>query len=307
MIGVALGGLAMASAGHALEGEPNRKGWPTTWSRLGSGLGAAGMSGVIGFLSLIGILGVALKLFEDPPELAAFSFVALMLAVLVWSVHWRILRLPGGAPSRVIPIATPIVLSILNLGLVWTGSASGGVVPGGGDQLAKSAFDLFFPGSPAGLDLPSLPSVAPMIGAIVLLGVFLGFWTTGRRMDFWTRLHETAPRFSRFLGGGYGVDLAFAKLKTGIMRLGGGAEWLFGAQLWENWVPRALAGGVRTSARFAQTADDRIAEGLASGLRVSTEFPARMLQAIQSGDVRWYLFFAIGSGIAMLLHFSKLW
>jgi hypothetical protein len=31
----------------------------------------------------------------------------------------------------------------------------------------------------------------------------------------------------------------------------------------------------------------------------------RALQAVQNGNLQWYLFFAIGSGVALLLHFLK--
>src|SRR5205823_2068238 len=130
------------------------------------------------------------------------------------------------------------------------------------------------------------------------LGLLIGFSTTGRKVDSWSKLRESAPRFSGFLGSGYGIDRGVARLREGIVRLANGAEWLFSAGLWGRWLPRGFDTVIRRSGSLAQGADERIALGLATGLRVTVEAPAKVLQAIQSGDVRWYLFFGIGSGIA---------
>ena len=39
-------------------------------------------------------------------------------------------------------------------------------------------------------------------------------------------------------------------------------------------------------------------------IRRGVEAPAKALQFIQNGDVRWYLLFAVGSGFLILLHFA---
>jgi hypothetical protein len=311
LIGASLGGLAMATAGHELEGEASRKAADrkrALWCRVGSGFGAASLGGMAGFVALTGFLQVGIRLFEEPPALALFLIVLLLLAMLAWSVHWRILKLPAPASQpRVMAIALPFFWSILGLAVIWTGSASGGLVPGGADDLMRSLLDLFFGGPvPSQPDDRAVLSVGPIAGGAALIGLFIGYWTTGRKHDSWEGMRESFPRFSGFLESGYRVDAGVGRIRDGVVRLANGAEWLFSSRLWQRWIPNTLSAGVRRSGSFAASADDWIHRALSASLRNSVDVPARLLQAIQSGDVRWYLFFAIGSGIAMLLHFSNL-
>lgn len=305
---VGLGGLALATAGNELDGASGKKASePAPWNRVGSGFGAAALSGLLGYASAVGGLQVALKLYENPPALAAALVVLLLLGTLTWSVHWRILRLQGGQPARVLSAALPFLLSILCLGAVWTGSATGGFFPGGEDTFGPSLLELFFPGHVPMPDPGSFATVAALVGAMGLLGLLIGFSTTGRKIDSWAKLRESAPRFAGFLGSGYSVDKGLLKLRDSMVRLARGAEWLFSEGLWSKWMPRAFDAVIRKGGELGARADDRLSLGLATGVRSSVDAPAKVLQAIQSGDVRWYLFFGIGSGIALLLHFARIY
>jgi hypothetical protein len=308
MVAVGLGGLALATAGNELEGtKKDHEPKPAPWNRTGSGFGAAALSGLLGYASAAGALNVGAKLYDNPPALIASLVVLLLLGILTWSVHWRILRLQGGQPARVVSAALPFLLSILSLGAVWTGSATGGFFPGGEDVFGTSLLELFFPGHIQMPDQGAYATVAALVGATGLVGLLIGFSTTGRKVDSWARLRESAPRFAGFLGSGYGIDKGLLKLRDSVVRLARGAEWFFGECLWGKWMPRAFDAVIRKGGELGSRADDQLSLGLATGVRASVDAPARVLQAIQSGDVRWYLFFGIGSGIALLLHFARIY
>jgi hypothetical protein len=111
------------------------------------------------------------------------------------------------------------------------------------------------------------------------------------------------PRFSAFVTSGYGVDVALSRLRAGLAWIGGASARIFDQGMWESKVPELLGRGLRRGAAAFAAADLSLSRGIGTLIRGSVDLPSRALQLIQSGDVQWYLFFAVGSGVAILAHF----
>ena len=92
---------------------------------------------------------------------------------------------------------------------------------------------------------------------------------------------------------------------AGINWSGRSIQWLVETQVWGLWIPAGFRWLIREVGGGVMEADRVISRGLDSVLRRAVEVPAKTLQLVQSGDVQWYLFFGIGSGVAILIHFLK--
>jgi hypothetical protein len=88
-----------------------------------------------------------------------------------------------------------------------------------------------------------------------------------------------------------------------LKRVGCGIQAWVDDRVFGRWVPVVLEGGVEFLGSRVGVLDGRMTEWLARlARRLSMGFSAGV-QSLQTGDLQWYITFAIGSGIALLLHF----
>jgi hypothetical protein len=71
-------------------------------------------------------------------------------------------------------------------------------------------------------------------------------------------------------------------------------------------MPNLLSFGVKNVSEVTRAIDLKLTESLDVSVKKLVDVPAKLLQLIQTGDLRWYLFFALSSGFALLAHFLKL-
>ena len=142
-----------------------------------------------------------------------------------------------------------------------------------------------------------------ILQALVAAGVLVGAWSTPLKGDRVLAFWHGFPRFSGFVAGGFGFDAAFSALLRGLLRVGKGVDAGTHQKLWGSWLPSAFAGTVRILARPSFRADVRIRRAIERGAAGSADFPGKLAQLVQGGDVQWYLFFAIGCASAILIHF----
>src|SRR5690606_33852073 len=102
---------------------------------------------------------------------------------------------------------------------------------------------------------------------------------------------------------GYGADRASAAVLALLGKSGASIQRWIDVKIWQEGIPGALYWMLSRVTRAFAWFDGRLIRAVDAGVRRSTEGPAKLLQLIQSGELQWYLFFAIGSGFAVLLHF----
>ncbi|MCM2322535.1 MAG: hypothetical protein NDJ90_04665, partial [Oligoflexia bacterium] len=92
---------------------------------------------------------------------------------------------------------------------------------------------------------------------------------------------------------------------TALALLGEGVVGAIDVKAWREWLPRGIARAIERVAAAAAFVDSLLSARLRTGLAKAVELPARGLQLLQNGDVQWYLFFAIGSGVVMLVYYLR--
>jgi hypothetical protein len=215
-------------------------------------------------------------------------------------------RIQNGADVPWLVILSAYVCILLSLGVVWTGTITGGLLLGDPDHLIHSLFSEFF-----GPKATELSNAADFITASsiywgsLVVALATAYWTSGRMEDRWLTLAGVIPRTSQFIASGYGIDSMMNRLNQGLVWFGKSAESLIDIKIWADWMPKMLSTGVGTASKTISNLDEKISASLAAVLKKLVETPARFLQLIQTGDLRWYLFFSLVSGFALLLHFLR--
>ena len=277
------------------------------WIKAAMFMGAAAGSGVFGFISATGGLRWMLEGMNLSGEISFYLFTLACFVFLRWKLTWNGVRGQDHSDASWLAVFSLYFLILLSLGLVWTGTVSGMLILDHSDQILPSLFHFFF-GAEAleSSNSGDYISASGLYWGVVILGFMSAFWISGRkREDQWNNLFSVMPKTSRFLAQGYNIDQSGQKLGNGIIWMGKWAERLVDEVIWSEWIPRGLSRGVRSVARFTSDLDFQLSNSLMGALRMVVEVPAKVLQLIQMGDVRWYLFFALGSGFALLAHFLK--
>ncbi len=277
------------------------------WIKAAMFLSAAAGTGVFGFISATGGVRWMMEGMNLSGVISFYLFTLAFFVFLRWKLTWNVVGVQNYSDASWLSVFSLFFLIILSLGVVWTGTVSGALVMDHSDQILPSLFAFFF--SPEALELPNSGdyiSASSLYWGSILLAFMTAFWISGRKKeDQWNILFDVIPRASQFLAQGYKIDLGGQKFGNGIIWMGKWAERIVDEMVWSRWIPRGLFRGVRSVASFASDLDFQLSNGLMGTLRTLVEVPAKVLQLIQMGDVRWYLFFALSSGFALLAHFLK--
>lgn len=309
IVGVSLGAFCLSISASALEKEciqNDTQKQKANWIKTAALLATAGGTGVLGFVSVIGGMRWIAQGFEPSGMIAINLLILFIFVMLGWKILWNIWNLGQWSDASWLSITSLFVLVICSLGFVWTGTASGEVVPGAPDRLFGSLFDQLF-GSKSELGgLADFGSISGFYWGTVFVAFMTAYWTSSRKEDRWKILGNAFPKLSRFLAQGYGIDFGIEKLGSGIFWIGRFTEKLVDEKIWEEWIPNGLSFGVTRISGVTSKIDGKFSLSLEVVLRKLIEIPAKILQLIQTGDLRWYLFFALSSGFALLVHFLKL-
>jgi len=317
---VMLGGVAWANAASALD-LPGSSSKASTvgrkraiWSRVIGFAGVAAGTGVFCFVGASGESAWLAQASQEPATAVLFAGAILAFALLGWRWCWNSFRKKSVTQVGWVAALAPLLLVLFSLSLVWKGSIAGGTIPGVSDQVLSNLLGLFF-GSDSESGAAAANGGRMVLGegiwmglywGAVIAGVAVAFWTAGREEDLWLQMRQRAPKAATFISSGYEVDHVIARILAAIAWAGRNIQEIVDTRLWTSGFPPLLDRTVRAVSSRVARADDSVIRGLNLSLRMSVEVPAKVLQMVQSGDVQWYLFFAIGSGIAMLMYFLRL-
>ena len=310
LIGITLGALCLSCGAVALE----RKSLETVscrqraiWVKVALFLGMASGTGVIGFISATGGIRWINGAWSQPGALALILFSLFLFSLLGWKLAWNILKLGDYTDLSWVQIFSLYIWIFLGLAIFWTGSITGGVVLGPVDQIFGSLFSDFF-----GVQTEAISNQTDFVSASglywgsLILAFATAFWTAGRKDDKWNAFAERFPRLGQFLCGGYGTDHVVSHFANGMIWLGRSADTLIDQKISTEWIPKGLYIGLKNVSSVVTAIDFRISFYLIFALKKLVEVPARFLQLVQTGDVRWYLFLALSSGFILLLHYLKI-
>ncbi len=310
-LGISLGGLTFLLAGEALDGslevaEAETKSSHQRTSlflKLACGLGVAAMTGFFGFVSAQGGLDwVGMKV-HQPIQKVFVLLVFFLFVVLAWRIFFQIKRLRAQSPARLLTFVALFILLLLSSGLLWSGSLSGGVLLNHPDQLFSLGLHSLLAGRAEWNDFDDYLSASGLYWGVMLLAFLTAGWTSSVAAEKWGRANSFFPKARQFLKSGYQIQELYAWAMKALIVMGLRLEFVVSTKIWDQGMSRGLWFCVSSVASSVQQIDQWVFECLELPLVKGVDLSSKLLQLIQTGDVRWYLLFGLGVGFGLLAHF----
>ncbi len=312
LICAGLAACAISLVGDALDSpdaednSSNKK--RTAWAQVSLFLAVAIGSGFFGFATTAALVNQIVQTLSEPPLLIALSIVMFLLSALVWRLAWLLKRSGTETNASWFFVLSPLLLILPCFAVFWSGTFSGGILPGNMDQLeAMSNWELpqIFVSQFKKSDETELLNASWIHWGIFILAILFSYWISSRKHDRIEALEGRFPRFYRFASRGYGIDFVTHRIVIGLHYVGTQIQTWIDRKFWNQWVPQGLEVATATlSLGFSKT-DLWLSNRINRIVRVCIDVPSKALQLIHNGDAQWYLIFAIGSGLAVLIHFLK--
>ncbi len=310
LIGVSLSAISMAGSATALDSggtEIVSQQKKALWIKAAVFLAVSAGTGMVGFVTTTGYVRWITQALAVPATAAVFLFNFALFVFLGWRLAWKISFRRSGSKASLAVIISSFLLVALSLASIWTGTVTGELIQDSPDRLIKSLFDRFFTAqSFEAYRSENYFSASSLYWGVLVFSIILAYWVSGRKQDRWTQITSFFPRASQFIARGYGVDHSTGRLMDSLEWLGRCAEKLVDVKIWSQWMPNLLSFGVKNVSEVTRAIDHKLTESLNVSVKKLVDVPAKLLQLIQTGDLRWYLFFALSSGFALLAHFLKL-
>ena len=313
LIGVALSSSVLAMLASAREaGVSGSRG--KSWFKPLVLLSAAPGVGLIGFVSAGGIVRMMTVAAQDPVRAVLFTLALLITQLALWKSIFSILSFKGGsvektqagAPETILPFALSAAVLLLSFGVLWTGTASGGVIPHDPDRLFPSWMGILFGQSATDWgDDSEVVLAQSLVWSCLAVAGLVSYWLFGRGFDLFNRALKNSPRLKRFLQTGYSAGRIGNGLIAGLTSAGHFFELWLSEKLSISWFPTAIETVLNHSSRWVNRTDQKVYTRQESLLRQWVEVPIKTLQLIQNGDLQWYLVFAMGCVVAILIHFLR--
>jgi hypothetical protein len=273
------------------------------WAKVGLFVAALAGSGMVGFVSCGASLHWVVDSSSDTSVLVTTVLVLFLITLLLWKLVWSVYNDAKDSAVSWTAVVSPLLLLVGLLGVFWTGTLTGGALPDFPDRVTGSLLNSLFGANETRADTHVFASWFHW-GAFVLAAI-TAFWTSGRKQTVWERMHVAFPATAEFFAAGYKIDRVAESSERGMIWLGKRTFVLFDQKIWREWVPKGLQVSVAAISKHTAAVDSKLTDILRRALGRSIDFPARSIQFIQNGDVQWYLLFAVGCGIAMLIHFLR--
>lgn len=293
-----VGALALA-AGRADANAGPRPAWIAALPVLA----ALALAGLPGFLVAGAITGWLAALGSRPALMAVPAGALFACGLAAWRVA-QLVRRERATISWWNAVA-PCLLLLLGMAWAWTGAVTGGFLPANPDRVLSALLEADFLRATGELDDDAWTAAAAATGGSFVAALALGAWWMRGGQDVARGAHRRYPRVAAVIEASYGIDGAFAPLIRILSRAGGAVAGLVEDRAWNEWIPAGLSRALSVAGRGASRLEVALTERIAHGARRGVEAPAKLLQLVQNGDGQWYLVFAVGSGIALLLHFLR--
>ncbi len=304
LIGLSLGVFMISSAASALLDQSRPKSEKTVGRNFSLktfvALGAAAGTGFIGFASAQSSVLWILSVKDNLGFVVLFLVTLFLHSLLGWKLAWNLCRIKVKVAPSWTAIMVPFLALILSLGVIWTGTLTGGKFLNNSDRVFRSAFDAFF-GNQEIESQFSQNFIAVL--SVLIFALITTYWLSGRKEDKWEKVARDSPRISDFTVSGYGIKLLFNKTVSGLANFGKGVESVVDQGFWSKWLPNGLFTGITALSSTVSIVNQRSIRGINHALRTLVEVPAKLLQVVQTGDLRWYLIFALSAGFGLLIHF----
>jgi hypothetical protein len=301
--------LLASAQGSGARGKRNQ-----SWFKFLSVVALAPGLGFIGFVSSGGFVRMMSLAGQDTARSILYALVLLPAYLLLWknffSIRASTSTKSAEGTASALPLVSVGILLAFSVGLLWTGTLTGGVIPHDPDRLFPSWLSTLF-----GLTTSEPPDQAAiengtalgqsLLWSTLVLAAALSFWLFGRGQDLAVNFLASRAGVRKFFQTGYSIDRVGELFVFGLKKLGSVTEKWVSEKISTDWIPLGFVKVLTVPARRINEADQKLYKLEETTVRQWSELPAKVLQLVQSGDVQWYLFFAIGCAVAILIHFLR--
>lgn len=306
LLGAVITASALSLLFHSAESDGSRaKPWfrPLCFAAIAPGLG------MIGFVSSGGLVRAFVLSSQDPVKIGTLVLALVGITALAMKSIFSSAQSKTTAPNIGSPVPTLAGVSILlvvSLGLIWTGTFSGGAISHDPDRAFASWISILLNNPNADWwDDANVVLGQSLLWSTLAVSSLLSIWLFGQRQDRVTVGLSRSPRLRQFLETDLAVDRLGLLILKGLKSGSGFLEKWINEKITVQWIPYWTETILGVAARWTDRADRKIYAQEVSTLRRWVDIPAKATQLVQNGDLQWYLVFAIGCVAAMLVHFLR--
>jgi hypothetical protein len=258
-----------------------------------------------GFL-FVGVSGVGALIAGSlvaSPIVAAIAILSLfMVSTLGFLAAWRLLPFVREAqgPSYKWSGWISLLTLMSGAGVFWHGTFTGYESSVLADRLMGSVLNGLFS------EPMNFGQGYVFIGVqfvILLFGGLISWWGYRSSRDWAAVSGKNLQRVLHFVAAGYETDRGFSGFLRGVQYFGGSLRSWIDERVFSAFVPRFGSRFVTGLGRVGYRLDGLLGQVWARGFSSIGEALTAGLRQVHSGNLQWYITFAIGAGIALLIHF----
>jgi hypothetical protein len=260
---------------------------------------AAGGSGFVGFLSAESLIEWMRLTQAQLFERMAVTSLLLLKALLIWRLVWLLCQKGITTTYDWLSILSPILLSPVGIAFLWKGTVSGGAIWEESDRLFNGVWQSVFDEKSVWIDSSSFYEALGFYLSSVLLAFCIAYWVR----NSWEKAFSSVPRLTGVLRNGYGLDIFLKNHLKILARFPLWVEKIIVERFWNRCVPDRMQTEIVAFSRRLNFFDGRLNESIIWLSRSSLNEPGKIFQLFQNGNIQWYIFFSVGSGLFVLLYF----
>ena len=298
-------GSCLAVAGFCLFESSAKPGEKNFWTGFLAFLVGAFASGFPGSVMCFGLMTWLGKSISNSALTSVGAICIFFTVALIWRAVWLFLKSGRQVQPQALLVMPAFLLLILGSAWFWAGTLTGGALPAGTDAMGLSLLSRALGGESLVMRDEDFAAATWLMWGSVAMGILFAYWTTGREQDRMVGFSAKFPGFNKALSENYSFDRFVEKLLNGVDWVGRQLHHWVDTETWNKQMPRLLTTVIDKTGSMFSKASEGIANTLGSTLKHGVETPAKFFQIVQSGDMQWYLFLMIGSGVAILVHFLR--
>lgn len=267
-----------------------------------------GWMGGFGFAAASGYL----QLFQHPEEFLPFLIPAalgiLLMQVKAWKIFLDYQKASETGASPWWKLLSLQVLLFIPLGILYTGTYSGGALPSGMDLvpgLNEIPWVKFYVEKIPKTDEQVFIISSSVHWAVFVLSLLIAVFTQGKSNEESEGISARFPTIRKWVDSGLGFDRIHDYFVGQFESAGFHLKETISKNVWEKALP-AVFGGFFSTMRAFGSRIDRISAAFSSEkLKILIDAPSKLVQLSQNGDLQWYIFFGIVWTLVLLVHFIR--
>lgn len=267
-----------------------------------------GWMGGFGFSAASGYLQLFQQSEEFLPYLIPAAIGLLLMQVKAWKIFLDYQKTAETGVSPWWKLLSLQILLLIPLGMIYTGTYSGGALSAGIDTvpaLLEVPWVKFYHDKLPQIDEQEFIISSSIHWVIFILSLLIAVFTQPKPNEEGEGLSRRFPRVRGWVDSGMGFDRLHDYLSSQFEAAGFHLKETISKNVWERALPAVFDGFFSAMRSFGGRLD-RLSAALSSEkMKVLIEAPSKLVQLSQNGDLQWYIFFGIVWALVLLVHFIR--